>query len=159
MTLLGYAAFFCPALPLLFISNKLYRLYSDLIFYYWQMYPTALLEFLCKTEIQVSGDSIPAGETSLIIMNHRTRTDWNFLWPAIYHCVAGRYRMFHPLKFVLKDIIRHVPGPGKSASNSFIRNKVREICSLFFRLGNASGLLLVHQAELECRSEENQEAR
>lgn len=47
-------------------------------------------------------------------MNHRTRTDWNFMWPTVYHCVIGSGRYKHPTKFVLKDIIRHIPGPGKS---------------------------------------------
>lgn len=83
-----------------------------MLFTFWQMYPTVLLEMLCKTEVQVSGDPIYAGETSVLVMNHRTRTDWNFLWPAVYHCIVGNGRFKHPLKFVLKDVIRHIPGPG-----------------------------------------------
>lgn len=63
--------------------------------------------------MQVTGDAIQSGETSLIIMNHRTRTDWNFLWPATYHSTIGLGRLKHPTKFVLKDVIRHIPGPGK----------------------------------------------
>lgn len=47
-------------------------------------------------------------------MNHRTRTDWNFLWPAIYHSTVGINRFKYPTKFILKDIIRHIPGPGMS---------------------------------------------
>lgn len=45
-------------------------------------------------------------------MNHRTRTDWNFLWPTLYHSVVGRGKLSHSTKFVLKDVIRHIPGPG-----------------------------------------------
>lgn len=69
---------------------------------------------LCNTEVQVTGDAIQAGETSLIVMNHRTRTDWNFLWPAAYHSTIGPGRFKHSTKFVLKDVIRHIPGPGTS---------------------------------------------
>ncbi|CAH0548943.1 unnamed protein product [Brassicogethes aeneus] len=110
--LAGYAVLFCPLLPLMFISNKLYRYVTDVLFNFWQFYPTALLEILCGCNIQVTGDPIVAGETSLIIMNHRTRTDWNFLWPTVYHAVQGPGRLMHSTKFVLKEVIRHIPGPG-----------------------------------------------
>jgi lysocardiolipin and lysophospholipid acyltransferase len=45
-------------------------------------------------------------------MNHRTRTDWNFFWPAIYHAAVGKLRWGQPTKFVLKDDIRKIPGIG-----------------------------------------------
>ncbi|KAJ8916630.1 hypothetical protein NQ315_000275 [Exocentrus adspersus] len=108
----GYALLFCPLLPLLFVSNKLYRRVTDVLFTYWQYYPTALLEILCGCDIQVTGDAIRTGETSILVMNHRTRTDWNFFWPTLYHSVMGEGRLRHPTKFVLKDVIRHLPGPG-----------------------------------------------
>lgn len=83
----------------------------------------ALLQFVCGTKIIITGDPIVPGITSLLVMNHRTRTDWNFLWSAIYHATCDGtktgdrtghdFRMKHPLKFVLKDSIRHIPGPGK----------------------------------------------
>ncbi|KYB27111.1 Lysocardiolipin acyltransferase 1-like Protein [Tribolium castaneum] len=107
----GYAMF-CPLLPLLFISNKFYRTCTDALFTFWQFYPTVLLELLCGCEIQVSGDAIQTDETSLIVMNHRTRTDWNFLWPTMYHSISGSGKFKFATKFVLKDVIRHIPGPG-----------------------------------------------
>ncbi|XP_044260694.1 lysocardiolipin acyltransferase 1-like [Tribolium madens] len=107
----GYAMF-CPLLPVLFISNKFYRTCTDALFSFWQLYPTVLLELVCGCDIQVSGDAIKTDETSLIVMNHRTRTDWNFLWPTMYHCVSGRGKFKFPTKYVLKDVIRHIPGPG-----------------------------------------------
>lgn len=110
--LAGYAALFCPLLPILIISNKLYRFLTDVFFTFWQSYPTALLEIWCGCDIQILGDPIHADEVSLLVMNHRTRTDWNFLWPAVYHCTKGSKRYKHPTKFVLKDIIRHLPGIG-----------------------------------------------
>lgn len=79
----------------------------------------ALLELLCGCEIIVTGDWLIPGETSVIVMNHRTRTDWNFMWPAAYHAMYTRgvdnrlSALFHPLKYVLKDAIRHIPGPGQ----------------------------------------------
>ncbi|CAG9855009.1 unnamed protein product [Phyllotreta striolata] len=108
----GYVFLFCPLFPVLLISNKLYRYISDILFTYWQYYPTALTEFLFGCNIQVSGDAIRTGETSLLVMNHRTRTDWNFFWPVLYHSVEGRGKLAHSTKFILKDKIRHIPGPG-----------------------------------------------
>lgn len=76
------------------------------------------MEILCGCNIQVSGDPIRTGEMSLLIMNHRTRTDWNFVWPTVYHCVQGRGKLAHSTKMVLKDVIRHIPGAG----NNIIKN-------------------------------------
>ncbi|CAH1118582.1 unnamed protein product [Phaedon cochleariae] len=108
----GYALLFCPLLPVLLISNNLYRFITDILFTYWQYYPTALLEILCGCFVQVTGDAIETGETSILLMNHRTRTDWNFFWPTVYHCVKGKGKYAHSTKFLLKDVIRHIPGPG-----------------------------------------------
>ncbi|KAF5290045.1 hypothetical protein FQA39_LY14826 [Lamprigera yunnana] len=110
--LAGYAGLFCPLMPVLIISNKLYRYLTDVLFTFWQSYPTVLLEVLCGCDVQILGDPVKANETSLLIMNHRTRTDWNFLWPAVYHCTRGTCKYKYPTKFVLKDIIRHIPGIG-----------------------------------------------
>ncbi|KAG5893440.1 hypothetical protein JTB14_012161 [Gonioctena quinquepunctata] len=38
--LAGYASLYCPLLPILFISNKGYRYITDVVFTYWQYYPT-----------------------------------------------------------------------------------------------------------------------
>ncbi|XP_017769201.1 PREDICTED: lysocardiolipin acyltransferase 1-like [Nicrophorus vespilloides] len=110
--LFGYAGLFCPILPLIFLSNRLYRNATDFLFTFWQMYPTALLDLLFNCKVQVTGDEINADESSLLVMNHRTRTDWNFLWPAVYQATTGKGRFNHPTKFVLKDEIRHIPGVG-----------------------------------------------
>lgn len=45
-------------------------------------------------------------------MNHRTRVDWNFLWAAMYQACMPDIAC-HRLKFILKDPIRHIPGPGE----------------------------------------------
>nr|CAD7598569.1 unnamed protein product [Timema genevievae] len=69
----------------------------------------ALLECILGTKIVVTGDSILPQEAALLVMNHRTRLDWNFLWAAMFHACQP---MAHRLKFVLKASIRHLPGPG-----------------------------------------------
>lgn len=72
------------------------------------------MECVFGIRIVVSGDPILPQERSLLIMNHRTRTDWNFLWSAMFHaCEPPAHRM----KFVLKAPIRHIPGPGNLISH------------------------------------------
>ncbi|KAK9887015.1 hypothetical protein WA026_019942 [Henosepilachna vigintioctopunctata] len=110
--LAGYLCFYCPILPLVMFSNKLYRYYTDTILTFWQQYPTVLVQLLCNTKIQVTGDSIKSNEMSILVMNHRTRTDWNYLWPSLYHSIEGMHRFKHSTKFLLKDVIKHAPGPG-----------------------------------------------
>ncbi|KAL3284655.1 hypothetical protein HHI36_018809 [Cryptolaemus montrouzieri] len=110
--LAGYICLYCPIFPILLLSNKLYRYLTDIILTFWQQYPTVLLQALCKTEVRVYGDAINSNEISILVMNHRTRTDWNFLWPSLYHSIRGNYRFKYSTKFLLKDSIRFIPGPG-----------------------------------------------
>lgn len=72
------------------------------------------MEVLFGTQIVVSGDRISSRECSLLVMNHRTRLDWNFLWGLMFYAAEPPS---HRLKFVLKAPIRHTPGPGKLMSN------------------------------------------
>lgn len=67
------------------------------------------MELLFGTKIVVTGDRVQATECSLIVMNHRTRLDWNFLWAAMHYAAEPS---IHRTKFVLKAPIRHAPGPG-----------------------------------------------
>ena len=55
------------------------------------------------------GDHFRPEENSLIILNHRTRVDWNFMWSALLH---GTYPPAHNAKLVLKDEIKRIPGLG-----------------------------------------------
>lgn len=104
----GFLLLCCPVFPLMLINQRMYRRLTDLIFAIWELYPVALMEVLFGTRIVVSGDEIRP-ESALIIMNHKTRCDWNFLWAAMFY---GSRRPSHKLKFVLKAPIKHVPGPG-----------------------------------------------
>ena len=58
-----------------------------------------------------AGDTIHADESSLIILNHRTRLDWNFFWSALFHSATPQN---HNAKLVLKNPIRKIPGIGES---------------------------------------------
>lgn len=66
---------------------------------------------LLGIKIVVSGDHISPDDSAILVMNHRTRVDWNFLWGAMYQACLPRIAA-HKLKFILKDPIRHIPGPG-----------------------------------------------
>ncbi|XP_049793655.1 lysocardiolipin acyltransferase 1-like [Schistocerca nitens] len=105
----GFLFIFCPLLPLALLHQKLYRTITDVVFSMWELYPTALMECVLGVRIVVTGDAVRAAEHGLLVMNHRTRTDWNFLWAAMFHASQPAA---HRLKIVLKDPIRHIPGPG-----------------------------------------------
>ncbi|XP_071450617.1 lysocardiolipin acyltransferase 1-like isoform X3 [Hetaerina americana] len=105
----GFFFLFCPALPLLILHQAAYRKVTDILFAVWEMYPVALMELLFGTRVSLSGDPILSAERSIVLMNHRTRLDWNFLWAAMYHASSPPS---HRLKFVLKSAVRHFPGPG-----------------------------------------------
>ncbi|KAL1122108.1 hypothetical protein AAG570_003514 [Ranatra chinensis] len=107
--LCGFIMLCCPMLPILLVNHKAYRHVMDLIFAMWELYPVALMEVLFGTKIVISGDAIYPWERSILVMNHRTRLDWNFLWGAMYYATTPPA---HRLKFILKAPIRHTPGPG-----------------------------------------------
>jgi len=46
-------------------------------------------------------------ESSIVMMNHRTRLDWLF-----YFCILNRYNALTKIKIILKDGLKKVPGPG-----------------------------------------------
>ncbi|XP_043474083.1 lysocardiolipin acyltransferase 1-like [Leptopilina heterotoma] len=106
----GFLFIACPLLPLMFISPPKFRRYGDLLFSCWELYPAALMELL-GMKIVVSGDHISPDDSAILVMNHRTRVDWNFLWGAMYQACLPHIAA-HKLKFILKDPIRHIPGPG-----------------------------------------------
>ncbi|XP_072152732.1 lysocardiolipin acyltransferase 1 [Bemisia tabaci] len=105
----GFLLICCPIVPILLLSPKLYQRLIDIIISAWEMYPTALMQLLNGTKIVLSGDYIRPHEKSLLIMNHRTRCDWNFFWAGIYYASQPPS---HSLKVILKAPIRNVPGPG-----------------------------------------------
>ncbi|XP_030767808.1 lysocardiolipin acyltransferase 1-like [Sitophilus oryzae] len=115
----GYFLFFCPTLPLVILSPILYRKWTDLVVTYWQFYITTLLKVIWGCKIRVTGDPIHTNETVVLISNHRTRVDWNFLWPAMWHAVKDEGKIAYGTKYILKEAIKHIPGAGWVMQLSF----------------------------------------
>jgi 1-acyl-sn-glycerol-3-phosphate acyltransferase len=57
----------------------------------------------------MTGDHINPLDGALLLMNHRNRLDWNFLWGGIFY---GAKPQAHKLKMVLKSALRHIPFAG-----------------------------------------------
>ena len=59
-------------------------------------------------KVIITGDAFVPGERSVIIMNHRTRMDWMFLW----NCLM-RYSYLRLKIICLKACLKSVPGFGR----------------------------------------------
>lgn len=70
-------------------------------------YFQSLLELVFGVKVVITGDGFIPGERSVIIMNHRTRLDWMFLW-----CCLLRYSYLRLEKICLKAALKAVPGFG-----------------------------------------------
>ena len=113
----GFYFLFAPLLPLLFINRKLYRRATDLLLTAWESFNVSLLEIVFGVRTYVTGDAIRAEETSLIVLNHPTRLDCNFLQCALLHASVPPA---HNAKFVLRDAVKNIPIIGKFFHNSYI---------------------------------------
>ncbi|XP_069391210.1 lysocardiolipin acyltransferase 1 isoform X1 [Paralichthys olivaceus] len=96
-----------PVLPLMLLSPAWYRWITDRIVATWLTLPVALLELVFGVKVVITGDGFIPGERSVIIMNHRTRLDWMFLW-----CCLLRYSYLRLEKICLKAVLKAVPGFG-----------------------------------------------
>lgn len=45
----------------------------------------ALFQCCWGTELHHFGDYVNRDENTILILNHRTRVDWNYVWIALYH--------------------------------------------------------------------------
>ncbi|XP_053315799.1 lysocardiolipin acyltransferase 1 [Spea bombifrons] len=118
-----------PFLPLMFVSPSWYRWITDRVVATWLTLPVALLELVFGAKVVITGDGFIPGERSVIIMNHRTRLDWMFLW----NCLL-RYSYLRLEKICLKSSLKSVPGFGwamQVAAFIFIRRKWEEDKSHF----------------------------
>ncbi|CAG5027901.1 unnamed protein product [Parnassius apollo] len=136
--LAGFYTLYCPVMYLMFLNHNLYRKVVDVLFSLWELYPVALFQWCYNTRLRFFGDYVDPNENTIIVMNHRTRVDWNYVWIALYHATqetdsirqtglvncndfkckdkndvfdliaGGKSR----LKFVLKDEIKALPGMG-----------------------------------------------
>uniref|UniRef100_A0A1A7X4B6 Lysocardiolipin acyltransferase 1 n=1 Tax=Iconisemion striatum TaxID=60296 RepID=A0A1A7X4B6_9TELE len=96
-----------PVLPLMLLSPAWYRWITDRIIATWFTLPVSLLELVFGVKVVITGDGFIPGERSVIIMNHRTRLDWMFLW-----CCLLRYSYLRLEKICLKAVLKIVPGFG-----------------------------------------------
>ncbi|XP_062378242.1 lysocardiolipin acyltransferase 1 [Sardina pilchardus] len=113
-----------PFLPLMLLSPAWYRWLTDRIVATWLTLPVALLEVVFGVKVVITGDGFVPGERSVIIMNHRTRLDWMFLW-----CCLLRYSYLRLEKICLKAGLKAVPGFGwamQVASFIFIHRRWEE---------------------------------
>ncbi|XP_026734001.1 lysocardiolipin acyltransferase 1-like [Trichoplusia ni] len=130
----GFFILYCPVMYLMFVSHRIYRKLVDILFSLWELYPVALFQCCFNTQLHHFGDFVNPDEKTIIVMNHRTRVDWNYVWIALYHAtqnpageicsckqtvedsrepsgvldVLGKSK----IKFVLKDEIKTIPGMG-----------------------------------------------
>ena len=107
--LIGFYYLYAPLLPLLLIHRRLYRKLTDILFTAWESFNVSLLEIIYGCQTYYGGDHFRPEETSLILLNHRTRVDWNFFWAALLH---GTSPPAHNAKLVLKDEVKKIPGLG-----------------------------------------------
>ncbi|XP_062980220.1 lysocardiolipin acyltransferase 1 isoform X1 [Elgaria multicarinata webbii] len=113
-----------PLLPLMFVSPAWYRWITDRVVATWLTLPVALLEMVFGAKVVITGDGFIPGERSVIIMNHRTRMDWMFLW----NCLL-RYSYLRLEKICLKSSLKGIPGFGwamQVAAFIFIQRKWEE---------------------------------
>ena len=93
----------------LFVRRGVYRRLTDILFSAWESFNVSLLEICFGCGTFLSGDQFRPEENSLILLNHRTRVDWNFFWAALLH---GTSPPAHNAKLVLKDEVKEIPGVG-----------------------------------------------
>ncbi|XP_036759508.2 lysocardiolipin acyltransferase 1 isoform X2 [Manis pentadactyla] len=113
-----------PFLPLMLISPSWYRWITNRLVATWLTLPVALLETMFGVKVIITGDAFVPGERSVIIMNHRTRMDWMFLW----NCLM-RYSYLRLEKICLKASLKSVPGFGwamQAAAYIFIHRKWKD---------------------------------
>ncbi|XP_024587292.1 lysocardiolipin acyltransferase 1 isoform X1 [Neophocaena asiaeorientalis asiaeorientalis] len=118
-----------PFLPLMFINPSWYRWINNRLVATWLTLPVALLETVFGVKVIITGDAFVPGERSVIIMNHRTRMDWMFLW----NCLM-RYSYLRLEKICLKATLKCVPGFGwamQAAAYIFIHRKWKDDKSHF----------------------------
>ncbi|XP_078604244.1 lysocardiolipin acyltransferase 1-like isoform X2 [Branchiostoma floridae x Branchiostoma japonicum] len=106
-----------------------------------------LSEMVYGIKVRITGDSINPGERTLLIMNHRTRLDWMFLWMYLI-----RRGQLSKEKIILKNELRKIPGAGwglETACFLFITRRweedekiMKKILDYLSSIGHRTQLLL-----------------
>lgn len=63
-------------------------------------------------KVVITGEPVGCDDSTIILMNHRTRFDWLYIFSYILR--HGPLRRF---KISMKDILKNVPGPGNALYN------------------------------------------
>lgn len=108
---LGSTYMLFPLSVLLFINRSYFHTFSDFSLRIWFGLSVFLLEKVCRIKIVLheskSNKSKVFTNSSIVIMNHRTRLDWLF-----YFCILYRLNSLSKIKIILKDALKKIPGPG-----------------------------------------------
>uniref|UniRef100_A0A0N5CF78 PlsC domain-containing protein n=1 Tax=Strongyloides papillosus TaxID=174720 RepID=A0A0N5CF78_STREA len=100
----------CIMLPLIFvIEHKKFRNLVDQAIGFWTFVLMSLLQYVLRINVRLNGDVIDATKPSIIIMNHRTRLDWLYIWNALYRMNPW---LIVSLKIALKHELQYFPGVG-----------------------------------------------
>ncbi|CEF61248.1 Lysocardiolipin acyltransferase 1 [Strongyloides ratti] len=100
----------CIILPLIFfMGHKKFRNLADQAIAFWLFVPMSLLQYLLGVTVRLNGDIIDVTKPSIIIMNHRTRLDWLYIWNALYRMNPW---LIVNLKIALKNELQYFPGVG-----------------------------------------------
>ncbi|CAJ0589516.1 unnamed protein product [Cylicocyclus nassatus] len=106
---LGSIFMLFPLLPFAYYGKKFWRVCADRLVGYWLTFPASLVEYMFGTNFHVTGDLILRDKPAIIIMNHRTRLDWLFLWNALYKMDP---LLLTTEKISLKAPLKRIPGAG-----------------------------------------------
>ncbi|CAB3396995.1 unnamed protein product [Caenorhabditis bovis] len=112
-SLLGAIFLLFPLIPLAHFKPKLWRTAADRLVGFWLTFPCSLVEWVFGVKFRVSGDLIRRDEPAILIMNHRTRLDWLFLWNALYKMDPW---LLISEKISLKAPLKRIPGAGWAMS-------------------------------------------
>ncbi|CAI4223439.1 unnamed protein product [Auanema sp. JU1783] len=98
--------------------HKAWRFMMDRAISFWMTIPMGFLEFIFGMTVRVSGDEIDVEEPGLILMNHRTRLDWMYIWSLLYQMNPW---LITTNKISLKAQLKKLPGAGFGmAANQFV---------------------------------------
>ncbi|KAL4238498.1 Lysocardiolipin acyltransferase 1 [Mactra antiquata] len=130
-TYFGSIFLITPALPLFFIAPVFARSVCDKFIWCWKLYCVSIYEVIFQTKVSIYGDVPPNEAATLMIMNHRTRFDWLFLFSyQVRHASVRRYTIS------LKNMLKFIPGIGwamQIAGYIFLDRKWEEDQQTIFR--------------------------
>uniref|UniRef100_A0A1I8AGD9 PlsC domain-containing protein n=1 Tax=Steinernema glaseri TaxID=37863 RepID=A0A1I8AGD9_9BILA len=114
-------------LPLVLLDKHVHwRRLMDRAISFWMMIPMTFLEFIFGVRYRVTGDFVDFEKPALIIMNHRTRLDWMYLWSALFKMNPW---LLTSSKISLKEQLKSLPGAGFGMAASqfiFLQRNVEE---------------------------------